>query len=38
VFDKLALGIYGHAFATPVDIFIDEVVIGTAPIGCPKGP
>jgi hypothetical protein len=37
-FDKLFLGFFAHPFSAAIDVFIDDVVISTAPIGCPKSP
>ncbi|MEA2698377.1 MAG: hypothetical protein QOI66_2648 [Myxococcales bacterium] len=37
-FDKLFLGFFAHPFNVAIDVFIDDVVISTAPIGCPKSP
>jgi hypothetical protein len=37
-FDKLMLGFYAHPFATAIDVWIDDVVVATRPIGCPKAP
>jgi hypothetical protein len=32
------LGFYAHPYATPIDVWIDDVVISTQRIGCPPPP
>ncbi|HEY0709000.1 MAG TPA: hypothetical protein VGG33_19485 [Polyangia bacterium] len=36
VFDKVMLGWYSQPFAQPIDLWMDDIVISTEPIGCPK--
>lgn len=38
VFDKLMLGWYSQPFTAPVELWIDDVVVGTEKIGCPTPP
>jgi hypothetical protein len=38
VFNKVMLGFYAHPYATPIDVWIDDVVISTQRIGCPPPP
>jgi hypothetical protein len=36
VFNKLMLGWYGQPFNATIELWIDDVVVGTERIGCPK--
>jgi hypothetical protein len=38
VFNKLMLGWYAQPFNAPIELWLDDVVIGTERIGCPKMP
>jgi hypothetical protein len=38
VFDKLMLGWYSQAYAMPVELWMDDIVISTDKVGCPKMP
>jgi hypothetical protein len=38
VFDKIMMGFYAHPYATPVEVWIDDVAIGTQRLGCPPAP
>jgi hypothetical protein len=35
-FNKLMLGWYAQPFPTPIEVWIDDIVIGTERVGCPK--
>ncbi|HEY2899636.1 MAG TPA: hypothetical protein VGL59_03595, partial [Polyangia bacterium] len=37
-FNKLMLGWYSQAYAMPVELWMDDVVISTERVGCPKAP
>jgi hypothetical protein len=37
-FNKVMLGWYSQAYAMPVELWMDDVVIGTEKVGCPPAP
>jgi hypothetical protein len=38
IFDKLMIGWYSQPFNKPVELWVDDVAVGTDRIGCPQAP